>query len=147
MYQEKIKQFMWDHKDEFLADLAKLIAVDSVRGEEVPGKPYGEGPAKVLDLFLEMAAGYGFHTENWEYRVGFASFGPDTEGRKLDITAHLDIVPVGEGWEMTEPLVMKEIDGKVYFTSSAGTKYQEGELVDVKITAAMDYDLVGETVL
>lgn len=114
MYQEKIKQFMWDHKNEFLADLAKLIAVDSVRGEEVPGKPYGEGPAKVLDLFLEMAAGYGFHTENWDYRVGFASFGPETEGRKLDITAHLDIVPVGEGWEMTEPLVMKEIDGKVY---------------------------------
>ena len=40
-----------------------------------------------------------------------------------------------------------EIDGKVYFTSPAGTQYEEGELVDVKITAAMDYDLVGETVL
>jgi len=40
-----------------------------------------------------------------------------------------------------------EIDGKVYFTSPAGTKYEEGEMVDVKITAAMDYDLVGETVL
>ncbi|MBQ1976381.1 MAG: 30S ribosomal protein S12 methylthiotransferase RimO [Clostridia bacterium] len=40
-----------------------------------------------------------------------------------------------------------EIDGKVYFTSPAGTKYEEGEMVDVKITAAMDYDLVGETIL
>ena len=40
-----------------------------------------------------------------------------------------------------------EIDGRVYFTSPAGTKYEEGEMVDVKITAAMDYDLVGETIL
>ena len=40
-----------------------------------------------------------------------------------------------------------EIDGKVYFTSPAGTKYEEGEMVDVKITTAMDYDLVGETIL
>jgi len=40
-----------------------------------------------------------------------------------------------------------EIDGKVYFTSPAGIKFAEGEFVDVKITDAMDYDLVGETVL
>lgn len=40
-----------------------------------------------------------------------------------------------------------EIDGKVYFTSPAGTKFAEGEFVDVQITDAMDYDLVGETVL
>jgi len=40
-----------------------------------------------------------------------------------------------------------EIDGKVYFTSPAGTRFAEGEFVDVKITDAMDYDLVGETVM
>lgn len=40
-----------------------------------------------------------------------------------------------------------EIDGKVYFTSPAGTKYTTGSFVDVKITETMDYDLVGETLL
>ncbi len=40
-----------------------------------------------------------------------------------------------------------EIDGKVYFTSPAGTRFAEGSFVDVKITDAMDYDLVGETKL
>ena len=40
-----------------------------------------------------------------------------------------------------------EIDGKVYFTSPAGTRFAEGSFVDVKITEAMDYDLVGETKL
>ena len=122
MYQNQIKEYILAHREEFLADLAKLVAVDSVRGEELPGKPYGEGPAKALDMFLELASSYGFHTENWDYRVGFASFGSETEGRKLDITAHLDIVPVGEGWTMTEPLMMKEIDGNVYGRGTADDK-------------------------
>ena len=114
MYQKQIKEYIEAHRDEFLQDLARLIAIDSTNGPEAPGKPYGEGPAEVLDVFLELAAAYGFHTENWDYRVGVVSFGTDTEGRKLDIVAHLDIVPVGEGWTVTEPLVMKEVDGKVY---------------------------------
>ena len=122
MYQKQIKEYILSHRDEFLADLEKLIAIDSVNGPELPGKPYGEGPAQALDAFLELAAAYGFHTENWDYRVGFASFGPQTEGRKLDIVAHLDIVPVGEGWEVTEPLVMKEVDGKVYGRGTADDK-------------------------
>ncbi len=36
-----------------------------------------------------------------------------------------------------------EIDGKVYFTSPGGVKFEEGAFVTVKITEAMDYDLVG----
>ncbi len=40
-----------------------------------------------------------------------------------------------------------DIDGKVYFTSPAGVKYEEGNFVSVKITEAMDYDLVGTAVL
>ena len=39
-----------------------------------------------------------------------------------------------------------EIDGKVYFNPpTRATKFREGEFVEVKITEAMDYDLVGET--
>ena len=34
-----------------------------------------------------------------------------------------------------------EIDGKIWFTASAGV--QEGDFVKVRITEAMDYDLVG----
>ena len=37
-----------------------------------------------------------------------------------------------------------DVDGKVYFTSDK--KVGEGEFVKVKITEALDYDLVGERV-
>ncbi len=40
-----------------------------------------------------------------------------------------------------------DIDGKVYFTSPAGVKCTEGQFTSVKITEAMDYDLIGVTVL
>ena len=38
-----------------------------------------------------------------------------------------------------------DIDGKVYFVSK--NKYAEGSFVNVKITEALDYDLVGDVVL
>lgn len=38
-----------------------------------------------------------------------------------------------------------EIDGKIWFTSARPVT--EGEFVDVRITEAMDYDLVGETIV
>ena len=40
-----------------------------------------------------------------------------------------------------------DIDGKVYFTSPSRMKFEEGTFVSVKITEALDYDLVGTSVL
>ncbi len=41
-----------------------------------------------------------------------------------------------------------DIDGKIYFTSdNKNLRIAEGEMVDVKITEALDYDLVGELLL
>lgn len=41
-----------------------------------------------------------------------------------------------------------DIDGKIWFsTSRKDLRIAEGEMIDVKITEAMDYDLVGEAVL
>ncbi|MBQ3708493.1 MAG: 30S ribosomal protein S12 methylthiotransferase RimO [Clostridia bacterium] len=41
-----------------------------------------------------------------------------------------------------------EIDGKIWFTTKRkDLRIAEGEMIDVKITEAMDYDLVGEAIL
>ena len=40
----------------------------------------------------------------------------------MDIMAHLDVVPGGEGWTVTEPFVMKEEDGKVYGRGTSDDK-------------------------
>lgn len=58
-----------------------------------------------------------------------------------------DFDPVSEAYVGRTYMDAPDIDGKVFFTSKAGTKITAGEFVDVKIVEAMDYDLVGETLI
>ena len=51
---------------------------------------------------------------------------------------------VGESWYGRSAADAPDIDGKVYFSSDK--KRNEGDFVSVKITEAMDYDLIGEAV-
>ena len=50
--------------------------------------------------------------------------------------------PVAESYFGRSEADAPDIDGKVYF--SAPRRVAEGEFVSVKITEAMDYDLIGE---
>lgn len=114
MYTEEINQYFETHRTEFLADLARLVAVDSVKGKEEPGKPFGDGPACALELALCIAEKYGLYTENWENYLGIVQLAPGS-ARRLDILAHLDVVPAcAETWTVTAPFTMKEVDGRVY---------------------------------
>lgn len=53
--------------------------------------------------------------------------------------------PVSESYYGRSYRDAAEIDGKIWFSSHRPVS--EGEFVDVKITDAMDYDLVGETII
>ena len=117
----QVKAFFEKHREEFLKDLAEMIGIDSQRTQAKEGMPYGEGPAKVLEKTLEIAERYGLYTENWENYVGIIQL-DDSKDRKLEILAHLDVVPEGKGWTVTEPFVMKEVDGKVYGRGTADDK-------------------------
>lgn len=120
-YMPQVKDFFEAHRAEFLEDLAKMIAIDSQRTEAKEGMPYGEGPAQALAKTLEIATGYGLYTENWENYVGIIQL-DDRKERKLEILAHLDVVPEGKDWTVTEPFVMKEVDGRVYGRGTADDK-------------------------
>ena len=55
--------------------------------------------------------------------------------------------PVSETWVGRSYMDAPDIDGKVFFTSPAGTRFSPGEFIDVRITEALDYDLVGQTLV
>ena len=102
-----------------LRDLGRLVAVRSVRGEEKPGMPFGEGPAQALEVAAEILERLGFKAENFENRVVTADLG---EGEPvLGILCHLDVVPEGEGWTV-EPFAATVRDGKVYGRGTADDK-------------------------
>lgn len=86
------------NRETFLTALKGLMAIDSVAMVDVDEKhPYGTGPAKALDYVLDLCGRLGIPTVNRDGRTAWAEIGSGEE--IVGILGHLDIVPVGDGWE------------------------------------------------
>ena len=99
---QKINEWIDAHKDEMLQDIMDLCSIASVKGSYEQGKPFGDGPFDALNAGLEICERAGFSIRNYDHYVGTADLDPALP-RSLDILAHLDVVPGGEGWTVTEP--------------------------------------------
>ncbi len=118
-----LKEQIKGYQEEMLEQIARLVKYDSVQGEALPGKPFGEGPAAVLAEALAMAEEMGFETVNLDNYCGYAEIG---EGEEIiGIVGHLDIVPVGDGWHY-DPLSLTFDGDKVY---GRGTTDDKGPVV------------------
>ena len=82
--------------------------------------PFGPGAAECLDTALDMAEGYGFETCDYDGYVGCVDM--NELPKQLDILAHLDVVPAGEGWTVTKPFKPVLKDGKLYGRGTADDK-------------------------
>lgn len=93
---DKLDQLLKSYEQEMVDTLCELVRIPSVDGEPLPGKPFGEACAQVLDVALKKAEAMGFETFNDDNYAGHVSYG---QGDKtLGILAHLDVVPEGEDW-------------------------------------------------
>lgn len=101
-------------------DVCRLIRINSVRSEIKPGKPFGEGPAEALREMLGIAEEMGFRIYCVDGCVGVAE--SDGEQPGIDILAHLDVVPAGSGWTVTEPFCPLITDGRIYGRGAADNK-------------------------
>ncbi|MDO5345178.1 MAG: Sapep family Mn(2+)-dependent dipeptidase [Lachnospiraceae bacterium] len=120
MYRKRIDAYIDSKKQEMLEDLKKLVRINSQREDAQPGMPYGKGPAMALDAAEELMRGYGLNTRNYDHYVVTGDLG---EGEKeLDILAHLDVVPVTDGWTVTEPFEPLVLDGKIYGRGTSDDK-------------------------
>jgi dipeptidase, putative len=107
-----IEDYFEQNKGLLIRDIMRLVRIKSDKEEAKSGKPYGDGPAEVLAAALEMASEMGFRTKHYDNYVGAIDF--DDQKNKLDILAHLDVVPGGDGWTVTEPFNPVVKDGKLY---------------------------------
>ena len=120
MYREKIDAYIDSKKDEMIEDLKTLVRIDSQRGRAKEGKPFGDGPAKVVAAAEGLMKQYGLQTTNYDNYVVTGDFG--TQEKALDILTHLDVVPVTEDWTVTEPFQPKVVDGRIYGRGTADDK-------------------------
>lgn len=119
----KFLQWIDEHKDEMIKDLGDLIAINSVEGEPKPDAPFGEGPKKALQAFLELGKRDGFEIDNLQNYAGDIEFGKGDE--TVGILAHVDVVPAGGNWD-TDPFEMVN-DGE--YLQGRGTQDDKGPAI------------------
>ena len=106
--------------DAMVEDLQTVIRINSVEGAPEPGMPFGPGPARALEAFLDIGRRMGFSTENFDNYAGHIDFGQGEE--TVGVLCHVDVVPVGPGWRC-DPFGGEIIDGKIY---GRGTQDNKG---------------------
>ena len=107
----KIDEWFDKHSDEMLADLGRLIAINSVRGAPQEGAPFGADSRAVLSIAGAMMKDRGFPVVDFEDIMITADWGPSPP--LMGILAHLDIVEAGGGWD-TDPFTMTIKDGNIF---------------------------------
>lgn len=115
-----LDRYFEENRTKLIEDIAALIRIPSTRGLPRPGQPYGEAPAQALSTALAIAERLGFRTTNYDNYVGTVDFG--TLPARLDILAHLDVVPAGEHWTVTDPFKPKLQEGRLYGRGAADDK-------------------------
>ncbi len=118
-----VKEFIGSRKTQIVEDLFELMRIDSSYSDEGRDArhPFGKGSAEALAAGGRLLEKYGFRVTNYDNYVIAADLG---EGeRELDILAHLDVVPAGEGWTVTDPFnPVLTSDGVIYGRGSADDK-------------------------
>lgn len=124
MFREQIEQYIEQHRQELIDDVIRMCKIDSQKGPSKVGMPFGEGPYKSLMDTMEMAKDYGFEVKNYDNYC--MAIDLNDKEKQLDILAHLDVVPEGEGWTVCEPFDPVVKDGKIY---GRGTSDDKGPVV------------------
>ena len=104
---DDVKSFARENWENVIRDIGRLVAVNSVRTEARPGMPFGPGPAKALELGLEIAAELGLDAVNCENMIGYAQVGRGEDC--LATITHLDVVP-SAGWK-EDPFTIRRKEG------------------------------------
>ncbi len=105
-----VKEYLASRKGELVEDLRMLVEIDSVRTPALPGMPFGAGGAKALAAAEKLLAAHGYAAANYANYAVEADFGADPS---LMLLAHLDVVPVGDGWTKP-PFALTEENGLLY---------------------------------
>lgn len=120
MYKKQIESYIESHKSDILRDIGRLVEIDSTKQPPSEGKPFGEGPSRVLGEALAILKKIGLKTKNYDNYVISADL--NDKEKALDIIAHLDVVPPGDGWTVTGPFEPVIKNNNIYGRGTADDK-------------------------
>ena len=118
------KKEVESRKEDLLKDLFDLLRIESVRDDSKASEdaPVGPGPKKALEAFLAIGERDGFTTKMVGNLAGHIEFAPNPDYKEtLGVLGHVDVVPVGTGWE-TDPFEPQIINDRIYARGSSDDK-------------------------
>ncbi|WP_317636598.1 Sapep family Mn(2+)-dependent dipeptidase [Xylocopilactobacillus apicola] len=101
-----------EEQPKFLADLAKIIAIPSVRSEAKSHAPFGLGPRQVLSEVVQLARQYDFKYEVVNDAMAYVQWGDDNDNY-FGIVGHLDVVGAGDNWT-SDPFTLRQRGDYLY---------------------------------
>jgi succinyl-diaminopimelate desuccinylase len=108
-------------KGPMISTLQEWIRVPSLKAEPEPGAPFGPVLRQMLDKAMADCRELGFAAETFDGYIGHADMGEGEDEDALAILAHVDVVPVGFGWQK-EPFGAQIEDGKIFGRGSSDDK-------------------------
>ena len=108
-FEAQVDAYVDEIWEDAVKDIAYLVAVESVEDLEhaAPGMPYGPAPAEALRRALEISERLGLSPTNCDGRIGYADLAGESDTQIATI-AHVDIVPLGLGWNFPPLEVTRE---------------------------------------
>ncbi len=133
----EIRERVERYRGELIDRLSRLVAIESVESEPLPGAPFGKGPREALDCALEMLRDDGFITEDVDHYAGYAEMGEGSQ--VIGIVGHLDVVPAvkEDGWN-TDPFRAVVMDDVIY---GRGVSDDKGAVVSAMIAMKVIRDM------
>ena len=122
---DKIEQLLSQYREEMMETVQKWVRIPSVKGDAAPGAPFGVEARKALDTAMADCEKFGLKTQIFDGYAGHADLGEGNTRDAIAILAHLDVVPVGDGWTK-EPFGGERADGKIF---GRGTSDDKGPAV------------------
>ena len=118
--EKRIYELIDGYRDEFTQTLKAWVQIPSVKGEAEDGAPFGQAVREMLDRAMADAEKMGFPVRNFDGYACDITLGEAEE--KIAVLGHLDVVPVGDGWE--HPAFGAEMEGDRMF--GRGTNDDKG---------------------
>ena len=95
----KVSDWMEKHEEDLINDIRRIVAIPSISNPEYAVPPFGKECRTALETMLQIGEEHGFYTENYEYYAGSIGCRKKNWDNMIGFWNHLDVVPVGEGWE------------------------------------------------
>ncbi len=109
-------------KEDMISTVQEWVRIPSVASADAqPGAPFGSEVRRMLDKAMADASKMGFKAESFDGYIGHADLGEGDDEEALAILAHLDVVPVGDGWKH-EHFGAQIENGKIYGRGTSDDK-------------------------